>query len=97
MNDLLSNTKRLQHHLIDKVTKAQVNILLDKESGKDSTRLRSLQGKGAGCLLNAILSTHAESRNFTWKCPLGGIHEVGDGDALACLCWQMSTNVNVEK
>ena len=36
MNDLLSNTKRLQHHLINKVTKAQVNILLDKESGKDS-------------------------------------------------------------
>ena len=36
MNYLLSNTKHLQHHLIDKATKAQVNILLAKESGKDS-------------------------------------------------------------
>ena len=57
MNDLLSTTKHLQHHLIDKVTKAQVNILLDKESGKDSARLRSLQGQGAGSWLNAIPST----------------------------------------
>ena len=47
MHDLLSDSKRLQHHLIDKVTKAQVNILLDKEPGKDSAQLRSLQGKGA--------------------------------------------------
>ena len=30
MNALLSNTKRLQHHLLDKVMKAQVNIFLDK-------------------------------------------------------------------
>ncbi|XP_062515316.1 uncharacterized protein LOC134190814 [Corticium candelabrum] len=37
--------------------KAQVNILLDKESGKDSVPLRSLQGKGAGSWLNAIPST----------------------------------------
>ena len=56
VNGLLSNTKRLQHHLIDKVTKAQVSILLDKESGKDSSRLCSLQGKGAGSWLNAIPS-----------------------------------------
>ena len=57
MNNLLSNTKCLQNYLIDKVTKAQVNILLDKESGKDSARLRSLQGKSAGSWLNAIPST----------------------------------------
>ena len=57
MNDLLSNTKRLQHHQIDKVTKAQVHILLGKESGKNSARLRSLQGKGAGSWLNATPST----------------------------------------
>ena len=36
MNDLLFNAKRLQHHLTDKAMKAQVNILLDEESGKDS-------------------------------------------------------------
>ena len=39
MNDLLSNTKSLQHYLIDKVMKSQVNILLDKESGKDSAHV----------------------------------------------------------
>ncbi len=57
MNDLLSNTKRLQQHLIDKVLKAQVSILLDKESGKNSARLRFLQGKGASSWLNPIPST----------------------------------------
>ena len=57
MNALLSNTKRLRHHLLDKVMKAQVNIFLDKESGKDSARLRFLQGKCAGSWLNAIPST----------------------------------------
>ena len=57
MNALLSNTKRLQHHLLDKVIEAQVNIFLDKESEKDSARLRFLQGKGAGSWLNVIPST----------------------------------------
>ena len=37
--------------------KPHVNILLDKESGKNSARLRSLKGKRAGSRLNAIPST----------------------------------------
>ena len=64
MNDLLSNTKRLQHHLIGMVTKAQVNILLDKESGKDSARLRSFARKRCR-LLAKCHSINPESRNFT--------------------------------
>ena len=83
MNDLLSNSKRLQQHLIDKVTKAQVSILLDKESEKDQFSKITFLARKRCRLLAKCHSISPESRNLTWKFPLGGIHEVGNGDALA--------------
>ena len=82
MNDLLSNTKSLQHYLIDKVMKSQVNILLDKESGKDSAHVY-VSCKERMQALGQCHSSNPQFRNLTWKFLLGNIHEVGDGDALA--------------
>ena len=77
MNDLLSNTKRLQQHLINKVTKAQVNILLDKESEKDQFSKITFLARKRCRLLAKCHFISPESRNLTWKFRLAAFMRLG--------------------
>ena len=57
MTDLLSNTKKLQHRLSEKKSKSQVQQMIRGSKTKDTARLLSLQGKGAGAWIDCIPSS----------------------------------------
>ena len=47
--------KKLQHRLSTKIASdSATDIIIQAQSDRDATRLRSLQGRGAGALLDVI-------------------------------------------
>ncbi len=57
LTNLFTDTKKLQHHLSEKLVRAQVLHTIENSSSKDAASLMSLQKKGSGSWLDCIPSS----------------------------------------